>query len=255
MILFDTHLHLSPEIDRADFFAAARLRGVGLFLVAGTSIQDGDFVSSLADPEAGIYIATGVHPHNAAQFQAQDLARFRDWLALPGAVAVGEVGLDFYYQHSPRLQQERVFANFLELAAELDKAVVIHCREAFAPCHKLVKDYFPRELPFVVHSFTGSVPEAEKWLDLGAYLSFNGMVTFKKADNIRTALAAVPLERLLLETDSPYLAPVPHRGKTNTSAYLPEIAARVAQELQLENEELAKLTTENACQLFSITLT
>ena len=255
MTLFDTHLHLSPEIAAAPFFAAARSRGVGLFLVAGTSSQDGDFVSSLADPEAGIYMATGVHPHSAAEFQMQDLPRFRDWLALPGAVAVGEIGLDFHYDHSPRLQQERVFATFLELAAELGKAAVIHCREAFAACHKLVKDYFPREIPFVVHSFTGSVPEAEKWLDLGAYLSFNGMVTFKKADNIRTALAAVPLERLLLETDSPYLAPVPYRGKTNTPAYLPEIADKVAQERQLDREKLAELTTNNACRLFSITLT
>jgi TatD DNase family protein len=254
MLLFDTHLHLSPEVAAAPFFTAARSRGVALFLVAGTSSEDGAFVCSLADPDMGVYAAVGVHPHSAKEFQDSDLSLFRDWLALPGVVAVGEVGLDFHYDFSPRLDQERVFAVFLELAAELRKTVVIHCREAFAQCHKLVKDYFPRGLPFVVHSFTGTVSEAEKWLELDAYLSFNGMVTFKKADNIRAALAAVPHNRLLLETDSPYLAPVPYRGKSNTPAYLPEIADRVAQELDMECEQLAKLTTDNARRLFSIKL-
>jgi len=252
MLLFDTHLHLSEEIASAPFFAEARSQGVGLFLVAGTSHEDGDYVSSLADLDAGVYTAVGVHPHSAGTFSPDSLFCFRDWLSRPGVVAVGEIGLDFYYDFSPRLEQERVFATFLELAAELRKPVIVHCREAFAQCFKLVRDCFPRELPFVVHSFTGTVTEAEQWLELGAFLSFNGMVTFKKADNIRTALAAVPRDRLLLETDSPYLAPVPYRGKTNTPAYLPAIAERIAQELQMETEELANLTTANACRLFGI---
>ena len=253
MLLFDTHLHLSKDIASAPFFSEARSQGVGLFLVAGTSLEDGDFVSSLADPGAGVYAAVGVHPHSAEIVSTGDLSCFRDWLSLPGVVAVGEIGLDFYYDFSPRLEQERVFATFLELAAELHKPVIIHCREAFAQCYKLVQEHFPREFPFVVHSFTGTAAEAEQWLALGAFLSFNGMVTFKKADNIRIALAAVPHDRLLLETDSPYLAPVPHRGKTNTSAFLPAIAERVALELQLETEQLACLTTANACRLFGIT--
>ncbi len=252
MLLFDTHLHLSKEIDPVPFFGEARAQEVGLFLVAGTSSEDGEYVSSLADPEAGVYAAVGVHPHSAEKFATEELSVFRAWLSLPGVVAVGEIGLDFYYDFSPRLKQERVFATFLELAAELRKPVIIHCREAFAQCYQLVKEGFPRELPFVVHSFTGTVAEAEQWLELGALLSFNGMVTFKKADNIRTALEAVPHDRLLLETDSPYLAPVPYRGKTNTPAFLPVIAESVARQLQLETEQLACLTTANACRLFGI---
>ncbi|MFA6930278.1 MAG: TatD family hydrolase [Lentisphaeria bacterium] len=251
-MFFDSHLHLAGDIAAEPFFSEARAKGVSRFLVAGTSLEDGNFLCNLANPEAGIYVAVGMHPHAAAQFAVADLPGFRNWLQLPGVVAVGEIGLDFYYDFSPRADQERVFTTFLELAAEVKKPVIIHCREAFAPCFELVSEYYAVGLPFVVHSFTGTVAEAEQWLRLGAYLSFNGMVTFKKADNIRSALAVVPQDRLLLETDSPYLAPVPYRGKTNTPAFLPAVAEKVAQELHMEVDELAALTTANACRLFGI---
>lgn len=251
-MFFDTHLHLADDIAPEPFFTDARAKGVSRFLLAGTSLEDGDFLCRLVDPDAGIYAAIGVHPHAAAQFAVADLPIFRKWLQLPGVVAVGEIGLDFHYDFSPRADQERVFAAFLELAADLKKPVIIHCREAFASCFQLVSQHYAAGLPFVVHSFTGTVAEAEQWLNLGAYLSFNGMVTFKKADNIRSALAVVPPDRLLLETDSPYLAPVPYRGKTNTPAFLPLIADKVARELHLEVDELAALTSTNACRLFGI---
>ncbi|NLF93921.1 MAG: TatD family hydrolase [Oligosphaeraceae bacterium] len=252
MHLFDTHLHLSPEDDAAAVLSAARAVGVGEFLLAGTALSDGLAVSALAGSEPGVYAAVGVHPHAAASFAAGDLPQFRTLLSRPGVVAVGEIGLDYHYDFSPREVQRQVLALFLELAAELHRPVVIHCREAFADCHALVQRHLPGGAPFVVHSFTGTPEECRLWQELGAYISVNGMVTFTKADNIRAFLPLVQPERLLLETDSPYLAPVPYRGRTNCPAYLPAVAQRVAQELGLELSALAELTTANARRFFAL---
>ncbi len=252
MNYFDTHLHLSAEDDAAAVLTAARTVGVRGFLLAGTSAANGELVTALAAAEQGVYAAVGVHPHEAAQYLPQELEQFRTWLAQPAVVAVGEIGLDYHYEFSPREDQQQVLATFLELALESRRPAVLHCRDAFADCYALVKQHLPVGFPFVVHSFTGTVAECQQWQDLGAYISVNGMVTFNKADNIRAFLPYIRPERLLLETDSPYLAPIPHRGKTNCPAYLPDIAKRVAQELGLELPALAKLTTENAQRFFDL---
>lgn len=252
MHLFDTHLHLSPEDDAAAVLNAARAVGVEEFLLAGTTLSDASTVCSLAGSEPGVYAAIGVHPHEAAAFAMEELPQFRTLLSRPGVVAVGEIGLDYHYDFSPREAQRQVFALFLELAVELHLPVVIHCREAFEDCYALVQRHLPGETPFVLHSFTGTPEECRRWQELGAYISVNGMVTFAKADNIRAFLPAVQPERLLLETDSPYLAPVPYRGRPNCPAYLPAVAQRVAQELGLELSALAELTTGNAHRFFAL---
>lgn len=253
-MLFDTHLHLSSDAEPAIFLASARAAGVSRFLLAGTSLAGSREMLALARAHGpGVFTAAGVHPHDAAAFQPAELPEFAALLDDPLVAAVGEIGLDFHYDFSPRECQSRVFAFFLELAVQLDKPVVVHCREAFDACYRAVLDVHGGRTPLIIHSFTGTPAEAEQWLAAGAYLSYNGMVTFQRADNIRASLAMVPPDRLLLETDSPYLAPVPFRGKPNCSAYLPQIAARVAGERQTSVDEIARQTTANALRAFRLT--
>ncbi|NMA43336.1 MAG: TatD family hydrolase [Oligosphaeraceae bacterium] len=245
-------MHLRPGDAAAEFFSQARTQGVSSFLLAGTSLQDAEFVCSQAAVEEGVYAAVGLHPHEASQFEASQLEQYAAFLTRPKVVAVGEVGLDYHYNHSAPEMQRLAFKAFLQLSLHTQKSLIIHCRDAFDDCYSIVKEQWNPGLRFVLHSFTGDVPEAEKWLELGAYISFNGMLTFKKADNIRCSLQAVPLERLLLETDSPYLAPEPYRGKSNCSAYLPKIAEKMAAIKELPLQELARITTENAKRLFGL---
>lgn len=252
MLWFDTHFHLYPEDDSEAVFAASRAVGVAGFLLQGTSLQDCVSATAMAAPEEGIFATAGLHPHVASSFVGMSF--FSDLQSLPGVVAVGEIGLDYHYNHSEPACQRQVFAAFLELASELGKPAVIHCREAHVDCLQLVVDHLRPGTPFVIHSFTGTPGEAEEWLALGAMLSMNGMVTFNRAHNIRETLAVIPVERLLLETDAPYLAPMPHRGKRNCPAYLPLIGERVAAEKGLPVAELAAATTANACRFLQVQL-
>jgi TatD DNase family protein len=249
---FDTHLHVSQEDDFDAIVAAAQAAGVGGLLIQGTSMEDCVPTAALADSRRGIFAAVGLHPHVAAA--GADLALIRDLLSRPAVVAVGEIGLDYHYNFSPPERQREVFAMFLELASELSRPAVIHCRDAYADCRQMVADHLRPGAPFIIHSFTGTPDEAGEWLAMGAMLSMNGMVTFNKAVNIRESLAVIPLSRLLLETDSPYLAPVPHRGRTNCPAFLPLIGKRVAREKGVTEVELAAVTTANACQLLNVEL-
>jgi TatD DNase family protein len=247
---FDTHLHLDAEDAPAALLAQARQAGVGFFLVVGTAAHDSRRALEVALCESGVGAAVGVHPHAAKQ--AGDLSEFRDLLAAPQAVAVGEIGLDYYYDHSPRADQRRVFAAFLDLAGEFRRPVIVHCRDAFDDCLPMLAAVASAGLRILIHSFTGTPAQAEEALGFGALLSFNGMTTFPKADNIRATLAVVPVDRLLLETDSPYLAPVPHRGKRNVPAYVVAVGQRVAAEKHLSEADLARQTTDNALRFFGM---
>jgi TatD DNase family protein len=223
---------------------------VGRFLVAGTDEQDSRRALAVAAAEPGVVAAVGVHPHVARA--AGGLASFRELLAAPKAVAVGEIGLDYYYDHSPRPDQRRVFVAFLGLAAEVGRPAIVHCRDAFDDCLPMLREAAATGVRLLVHSFTGTPAQAEQVLGFGALVSFNGMVTFPKGDNIRAALAVVPVERLVLETDSPYLAPVPYRGRRNQPAYVVEVGKRVAEEKRLPWQDLARVTTDNALRFFGM---
>ena len=247
---FDTHLHLDPEDRPALLFAAARAVGVDRFLVAGTGLDDSRRAALTAAQEDGVVASAGVHPHEARL--GLDLEAFRALLDEPRVVAVGEIGLDYHYNHSPPADQRRVFAAFLELAAAVDRPVIVHCRDAFDDCMAMLSEAAAAGVRILIHSFTGTPEQARRALEFGAMLSFNGMVTFNRAENIRAALAVVPVSRLLLETDSPYLAPVPHRGERNTPARVVEVGRRVAAEKGLPEAELASLTTANARRFFRL---
>jgi TatD DNase family protein len=250
MDLFDTHFHLDAEDDAAALCAQARAAGVNRLVVLGGCIVSSARAHRAAIGEPGLYAAAGVHPHDAAGFT--EMAPFLELYAEPKVVAVGEIGLDYYYEHSPRARQREVFAEFLGVAAERGLPAVVHCREAFADCLAIFDDCLVPGQRFVLHSFTGNPAEAEEVLARGAFLSYNGMATFHRSDNIRETLAMIPLERLLLETDAPWLAPVPHRGKRNVPAYLHDIALRIAEIKQVSPDALAEITTRNACEFFQV---
>lgn len=245
MFAFDTHLHFDPEDQPGLILTAARAAGVHEFLVAGTALMDSRRAQALAAAESGVYATAGVHPHEARLFDG-DLTPFRRLLEQPRVLAVGEIGLDYHYNHSPPDVQRRVFAQFLELALELDRPAIIHCRDAYGDMLPRLEDAARAGLRAVIHSFTGTAAEVERLLPLGIYFGFNGMVTFTKADNIRAALAVVPLERLLAETDAPWLAPLPFRGARNQPAYVMHVIERLARERGLSVAEMTDQTTRNA---------
>lgn len=248
---FDTHLHLYAEDDARAVFDEARAAGVTRFLVAGTQLDDSRRAARIASEYPGVVACAGVHPHDAAAFDG-NVGPFREILGQPGVVAVGEVGLDYYYDRSPRETQRVVFGRFLELAAELDMPVVVHCRDAYEDCLPILVDAAAEGVPLLLHSYTGPPGWAEKALELGAYFSCNGICTFPKASNVRDALAVIPLERLLLETDAPYLAPVPFRGKRNRPAYVVHVAVALARERTCDPHHIAHVTTANALRFFRI---
>ena len=244
---FDTHCHFSPEKGEAalEIIDKAKAVDVAELLVQATSVDDAEYTLALTEQRKGVYAALGLHPHVASQ--PYDMGFYREQcMSNPKVLAVGELGLDYYYDFAPRDAQRQLFADFLKLAVECGKPVVVHCREAFADCKAIIADNLPAGHPFVIHSFTGTVDECNQWLEMGAMISVNGMVTFKKSDNIRETLAVIPLERLLLETDAPYLAPIPLRGTENTPANIPIIGEFVARQREIATNELMNITTQNA---------
>ena len=256
MEFFDTHTHLpdgATSEEAETILAEAAAAGVKNLLLAGTSVDDAAVYLPIVATHTGIYTSVGVHPEACRSFnEATDMPKLREWLKEPGVVAIGEVGLDAHYEEPFADEQESCFRAMLRLADETNTPVVIHSRDAFERCYRIVGECLAKDHPIQVHSFADTPRELDLWLERNAVFSYNGMVTFKKADNIRTTLRLVPLDRLLLETDAPYLTPTPFRGQPNSSKYIPLIAQRIADERNLTLEEVAKITTENARRFFRL---
>lgn len=256
MEFFDTHTHLpdgATSEEAETILAEAAAAGVKNLLLAGTSVDDAAVYLPIVATHTGIYTSVGVHPEACRGFnEATDMPKLRGWLKEPGVVAIGEVGLDAHYEEPFADEQESCFRAMLRLADETNTPVVIHSRDAFERCYRIVGECLAKDHPIQVHSFADTPRELDLWLERNAVFSYNGMVTFKKAENIRTTLRLVPLDRLLLETDAPYLTPTPFRGQPNSSKYIPLIAQRIADERSLTLEEVAKITTENARRFFRL---
>lgn len=252
-LIVDTHAHLDfPDFDRDrdEVLARAHDAGVRFVLCAGTSLETSRRCGELAGSDARLHWSAGVHPHEAATLDAAALADL-EALAGAGAAAVGEVGLDFFRDRSPRSAQMDAFVRQLELAATLDLPVIVHSREAWEPTLDILRRFAPPKKG-VIHCFGGGPAEAAEAQALGFYASFGGPVTYKKADRTRSAAAAVRLERLLLETDAPYLAPQSRRGKRNEPAWIVEAARKLADLHDLPLDDLAAATTANARDLFGM---
>ncbi len=242
---FDTHVHIYPEDDAEQLLTRARQRGIQSFVVVGSNITTSEQALSLADSRQDVYATVGLHPHEADAFDG-DLSPYLNLMERGNPVAVGEIGLDYYYDNSSREAQRTVFANFLQAAAQQELPAVIHCRDAYQDCLDILREHLKPGQRFEIHCFSGDPAWIAPFKELGAWFSFNGLITFKKAQNVRDALQKVPMERLLLETDTPYLAPEPYRGHPNEPAYMYEIVHRAASELAMTPEEISRVTNVNA---------
>lgn len=256
MIFIDTHFHNGDYIaDMVSYCAEAEKAGVRRLLLCASGYADSVNASLAAEKNECVYFAAGIHPHEAAS-ERGSLALFDSFGEHPKLAAVGEAGLDYYYGFSAMEAQKEVFSACLELALRWNLPAVVHCRDkdnslqAYEDSFSLLEPFSRRGGRFVLHCYAGSLDFARKFLSLGAYFGVGGMITFARADNIREVAAALPLEQLLLETDAPYLAPKPYRGKNNSSAFIPLVAQKLAEVKGISPEECARVTTANALALF-----
>ena len=254
MPIFDTHAHYDADrfdSDRDALLSAMPGVGVGLVLDPGCDLPSSHAAAELAERYPHVYAAVGVHPEDCDGFQDEDLTELRQLLEQPKVVAIGEVGLDYYWEENPpRALQQEVLRRQLALAEELKLPVIFHDREAHGDSLAIVRE-FPA-VRGVFHCFSGSVEMAEELLKLGWMLSFNGAITFKNARKAPEVIAAVPLERMMVETDAPYLTPVPFRGKRNDSGYVYLVAEKIAQLKGLPVEQVERQTWENGIRFFGI---
>ncbi|MCL2747565.1 MAG: TatD family hydrolase [Oscillospiraceae bacterium] len=253
MNLFDTHAHYDDsrfDPDRDRLLAAMPQSEVMLTLCPGCNLKSSRMAVTLADRYPFLYAAAGVHPHDAHEMSQDDLTEIAKLAAHPKVKAVGEIGLDYHYDFSPRDTQVFCFRAQMELARKLDLPVIIHDREAHEDTLRVVRD-FPKVIG-VFHCYSGSLETAKELVSLGYYISFTGVVTYKSARRALEVASWIPADRLLIETDAPYLAPEPHRGRRNDYTYLRLICETLAALRGVSAEELAGQTTENGKRLFGI---
>jgi TatD DNase family protein len=265
-MFIDSHCHLDgPRFasDREQVITRAHEAGVVKMLAVGTGDRPGtlDCAVKIAEEHDFICATIGIHPHEAKLATDADFAQLEQLTQNKKVIAWGEIGLDYYYDHSPREIQQKVFIRQMELARGAKLPIVIHCRpsdnsdNAWQDCLALIEQHWkPSGLGGVLHCFTGEWLHAKRALDMGFMISFAGNVTFPKAQQIRDSASKVPLDRMLIETDSPFLAPIPYRGKRNEPAFVKEVARRIGEVRGISTEEAGDITTQNFCQFFSISL-
>lgn len=256
--LIDTHCHLDEEAfdaDRADVVARAEAGGIARMVTIGTTAETSRRSVEIAAAFPAVYAAVGIQPNYAALAKAGDWEAIERLASSPKVVAIGETGLDRYWDYAPFNVQVDYFQRHMGLARRLSLPFVVHCREAEADVVaqlRIAAQSGP--LSGVMHSFTGSLETVRACLDLGLYISFAGMLTYKKSQDLRDLVSQIPLERILVETDSPYLAPQPMRGKRNEPSFMRVTANALAELAGLSQEDFARETTANACRLFGIAL-
>lgn len=253
--LFDSHCHIDDprfDKDREQVLAnMEKMKVVGCVCV-GADMPTSKSSMSMADAYKGIYASVGVHPHEAKLFKADDLKTLEEWSKNPKVVAIGEIGLDYYYDHSPRDIQMEAFLAQLDLAYVLDKPVIFHVREAHGPMLELLRRRKGSLPDGVMHCFSGSLESALEYIRLGFSIGIGGPVTFKNAPKVRRVIEHMPLDKLLIETDSPYLSPDPFRGKRNEPANVFYIAQKIAEIRNMPIEDIGEITTNNAKLLYRL---
>jgi TatD DNase family protein len=263
-MFIDSHAHLDGarfDSDREQVIFRAREAGVRHIVAIGTGDGPGtlDCAVKLAGRYDCLYATVGIHPHEAKLATDADFALIEQLARLPKVIAWGEIGLDYYYDHSPRDIQKKVFITQMELARAAKLPIVIHCRprensdDAWQDCLELIEQHWkPFGLGGVLHCFTSTWAHAKRALDMGFMISCAGNITFSKAQQIRDSVARVPLDRILIETDSPFLAPVPYRGQRNEPAFVKEVARQIAELRGLSTEDVGRRTSQNFYQFFSL---
>lgn len=251
MSFIDTHIHLTDDRYKNNDIHAllkANTNSIEKVITLGTSLADSIAAMDLAEKYPDIYFGAGVHPHDASEFKEEQLIAFQKLYDHKKCACVGEIGLDYHYLYSPKEKQIAVFIKFLELADQYHLPVSVHSREAEREVYNILKDH--QNLKVVCHSYTGDIKTLEDLLSLGVYFSVNGMLTFKNNNNIIDIVERIPRNRLLFETDGPYLAPIPYRGKLNRPEYVSIIVEKAAEILNEKVDVLAEVTTRNAEEVF-----
>ena len=254
-MLFDTHAHLDDkrfDEDREALIEHMHAHGLDYIVNVGAKMKGAKDSVALADKYDFIYAAVGVHPHYADGMTEPDIETLRALSNEKKVVAIGEIGLDFYYDNSDRDAQRHWFSRQLELAREVGLPVIIHNRDAHQDCLDILKEHHIGEVGGVMHCFSGSVEIAKQVIDMGMHISFAGPITFKNSAKLPDVVRAVPLDRIFIETDCPYLTPEPHRGERNNPGYVLYVAQKIAEILDMPAEELAKITKRNAMKFFGI---
>ena len=260
-MLIDTHCHINfdrYDDDRDEVINRANKATVTRIIIPGVDLTSCKQILNLTQEYDGLYGAIGIHPNSTADFDDNILMQIRQMAQKPKIVAVGEIGLDYYWDKSPKSTQIKAFEAQLALASELELPVIIHNREASEDIMPVLEAWvknLPESLqsrPGVLHSFSAPQSIADRAIDAGFYLGFTGPITFKKADALRRIATSVPLDRILVETDGPFLTPIPYRGKRNEPSYIPYIVERLASLKQISSKEMGLATTKNAIRLFDL---
>ncbi|MTI61438.1 MAG: TatD family deoxyribonuclease [Firmicutes bacterium] len=251
MILYfiDTHAHLdfsNYDHDRDEVIKRAHDEGVSHIINIGADLESSQRSVELADRDSSIYAAIGIHPHEAAGVDKQSIEQLKKLATHKKVLAIGEIGLDYHYDNSPRETQQEVFRKQLKLAHELSLPVVIHNREADRDCLSILKDEGVEQLGGIMHCFNSSLDFAWQILDLNLYIAFGGVITFKNAGDLRDVVKSLPVDKIVIETDSPYLTPHPCRGKRNEPAYVKLVLEKIAEIKDIPAAELARITSDNA---------
>ncbi len=254
-MLFDTHAHLTDKAfdpDREQIIGELIKLNMAGVINCGYDAPSSEFSVRLAEQYDFMFAAVGMHPHDAKFYNDAFEQKIKNWLAHPKTVALGEIGLDFHYDHSPRDVQKQVFIRQLFTAGEFSVPVIIHSREASEATYDILKSEMKSERAGVLHSFSQSTEMMRKYLDLGMYFSISGPVTFSNASNLRETVRYIPADRLFIETDCPYLTPAPYRGKRNNPAYVRYVAEKIGEILSMEYEKVCEITCQNAKRFFGI---
>lgn len=253
-MLIDTHCHLDfPDFapEQAEIVARARARGVGRMITISTHVSRFDRVKAVAEAYDEVFCTVGTHPHHVHEEAEPSVAELLDLARHPKCVGLGEAGLDYHYDRAPRDVAQRVFRTHIAAARESGLPLVIHTRDADDDCAAILTEEMGKgAFPALLHCFTSSRALAETAVGLGLYISFSGVVTFKNSEALRAVARDVPLDRMLVETDAPFLAPVPHRGRRNEPAFVADTARLLAEIKGVGEADLARATTENALRLF-----
>ena len=254
-MLVDSHCHLdylARDGDLDDVVARARRAGIGRMLTICTKVSEFDTITAIADRYDDVWCSVGIHPHEAASEPSMDAERLVELAKHPRVAGIGETGLDYFYEHSPRERQQAQFRAHIAASRESGLPLIVHTRDADDDTADILQDEYAKgAFTGVIHCFSTSRALAERALEIGFYISLSGIVTFKKAEDLRETVRALPLDRILVETDAPYLAPVPKRGKRNEPSYVVHTAAAVAELKSIGPEALAERTTDNFFNLFN----
>lgn len=254
-MIFESHAHYDDERfedDRDALLSSMPQKGIGRIINVGSSIEATRKTLELADAYPHIFAAVGVHPSDISDLNEKTFAWLKEQTKQPKTVAVGEIGLDYYWDNEPEVQKkQRIwFARQMELAREASLPVIIHSRDAAADTMEVMKTVHAKEIPGVIHCYSYSKEMALEFIKMGYYIGVGGVITFKNAKKLKETVETIPLERILLETDCPYMAPEPHRGSRNDSSYLPFVIAKIAELKNTTAEEVEQITEANARALF-----